>query len=238
MKIETKLFLVLGGIGASAMVYQFSVIAALTFILGDTLVLFSVFSGTFLFSMGLGAALVSKTTEAEVYFVRSQLGLAAVGFSALPLIFLLHAELSKSFILNADLSVGKAGFSLWVVGLSAEVVFGTLIGMQLPLLQRIISNRSEIKLELSKILAIDYVGSFFGAAAFPLILFPFLGIFKAVFLAAAFNAIFSAFAVKILALKNRKYMAYAIVLTILIMAAFVKAPLLENSIDQIMYEKN
>ena len=80
MRTDRRLLLVMAGVAASAMVYQFSVISALTFILGDSLILFSIFSGTFLFSMGLGAIAGTRGAKPEIYFVRSQIGLALVGF--------------------------------------------------------------------------------------------------------------------------------------------------------------
>ncbi len=229
MRTQRRLLLVLAGVAASAMVYQFSVISALTFMIGDSLILFSIFSGTFLFSMGLGAIAATRGETPESYFVVSQIGLAIAGFLALPIIFMVYATQSETQNIAAF---------LWILGISAELIFGILIGMQLPLLQRIFARRTGTDLNLSKILAFDYMGSFIGAAAFPLLLFPFLGIFKAVFLAAALNILLSAAAAYTFGFKNLKYLVSSLCLAIVIIFSFFKAPLFEKTIDEIIYEKN
>ena len=147
-----KLLLVLAGVGASSMVYQFSVISALTFILVDSLTLFSIFSGTFLFSMGLGAALAETHKNFEKQFIRSQISLAVVGFLVLPVIFIVHAFMTteiRHLYASGDRILMNA---LWGMGLFSELIFGSLIGLQLPLLQKIIFKKSQYKMPLSKIL--------------------------------------------------------------------------------------
>lgn len=229
--------LVLLSVAASSMIYQFSVISALVFILGDGQLLFSMFTGTFLCSMGFGAYWVSDQGNIEKYFIRSQLTLAVAGFAVLPLIFWLYSLLMKHHLQDGVQSSALMTGVMWPLGLVAEVFFGVLVGMQLPLLQRIIKERLGQDMSLSVILALDYVGSFIGAVAFPLLLFPVLGLFRTAFLAALLNTVTVSVSVWDSGNSQKKtgYFIFLSVLAGVILFSFSETTKLESLFDLIIY---
>jgi spermidine synthase len=183
-------------IAATSMIYQFSVTTALIFILGDSLVLFSIFTGLFLFSMGLGAFLAGKKNSCLELLTNLQLTMASAGLLVLPLIFLSFGFLTQvrrnQLLVSAASTAASplAEVILWSIGIGAEIGFGMLTGMHLPLLQDLFEDTGQT---VAAILSYDYIGSFLGALLFPIVLFPYLGLFRTVFLAAFINLLLAGF---------------------------------------------
>ncbi|MBL7542424.1 MAG: hypothetical protein JNL11_01340 [Bdellovibrionaceae bacterium] len=227
--------LVLLSVAASSMVYQFLVITALTYILGDGLVLFCVFTGVFMSAMGLGAYLAGECRKTHEFFVRSQLVLAVSGFAILPVIFSLYSVIMARHFQSGGESAWLMSVVMWPIGLAAEILFGTLLGMQLPLLQQITKDGVRKDMTLSKFLALDYVGSFLGAAAFPLILFPMLGMFRTAFAAALLNTIMAGVSVFGNERGKVKYFVFLAALSAGIVFSFFHSSELETFFDAIVY---
>ncbi len=154
---------------ATAMVYQFSVVSALIFIMGDSILLFSVFTGVFLLSMGVGSVLGARPTAAmDISFIRVQFSLAALGLAALPLVFCLFAASEYARRRGITLPQPAVVFTFWANGLLIDFLFGVLTGMQLPLLAGLFRTLRLQDRSLASLLGFDYLGSFVGALAFPL----------------------------------------------------------------------
>lgn len=220
--------------GAAAMVYQFAIVSALIFILGDSVTLFAVFSGLFLCAMGLGCWAASRVTaNRAAWFVRSQFFLSCGGFLSLPLLFLLHALLAR----QGEGSSWAVSGALWTAGLAMDAALGFLAGLQLPLLAAL-SDELELSRPLSALLGYDYLGSFLGALAFPLLLFPRLGLFRTAFVAALVDAFVAVTAAAALGGRPRRFdgggpAAWA--LAALIAGAIAQTPALEAFIDGLVY---
>ena len=58
------------------------------------------------------------------------------------------------------------------------ISIGTLIGLEVPLLTRLLDKYYTLKLNISNILSLDYFGALIATLLFPFILLPFLGTFK------------------------------------------------------------
>lgn len=222
-------------IAATAMIYQFTVVSSLVFIIGDSLVLFSVFTGVFLFSMGLGSLIAAKGTVSAERFVGTQFKLAVLGLVALPCIFLLFATTHYLRRTGMNLPIAGITLSLWAGGLLIDVAFGALTGMQLPMLQALFRNSRGEERSLATLLGFDYFGSFLGAAAFPILLFPHLGLFRTVFLAALVNTAVAMMSARLLGVKRSSHALWAAGLFVFVTASFLASHRFEQIVDTLVY---
>jgi len=92
----------------------------------------------------------------------------------------LAAEITLAFV--GGLSALMLFWSFTVMGeyyvvslvLSCTLV-GALVGLEIPLLIRILEKRVEVRVAISHVLALDYVGALVASIAFPLLLLPYMG---------------------------------------------------------------
>lgn len=73
-----------------------------------------------------------------------------------------------------------AGFRFLLYGL--VLVLGTLVGLEIPLLIRLLKDRLELKDLVAQVLALDYLGALGASLLFPLFLMPKLGLLHTAFL--------------------------------------------------------
>jgi len=132
-----------------------------SYLLGDSVTQFSVAIGLYLFALGVGAWLSKFVARSLVArFVDIELAVAfAGGTSAVVL----------------SLSYGRgAWFRPLLYG--EILLVGTLVGLEIPLLLRILKDELEFKDLVAKVLSFDYVGALVVSLAFPLLLVPQLGV--------------------------------------------------------------
>lgn len=150
-------------IAASGLGYELVAGAASSYLLGDSVTQFSLVIGLFMTAMGLGAWASRHVERLENGFVASQVVLALVGgFSALLLFWAFAVSEAYEAV-------------LFLVCLAA----GALVGLEIPLITRILQRRGALAKNLSDVLALDYIGALAAALAFPLILAPELGLIGA-----------------------------------------------------------
>jgi spermidine synthase len=160
-------------ISICALAYELIVATLSSYLLGDSITQFSFTIGFFLFAMGLGS-LLSRTIKGNElrYFIIVELltGLFG-GLSA--------------FVLYAVFSL--LGEFYYPAMIAVIIAVGTCIGLEIPLLTRIVANRSDLRRALADILSVDYLGSLLASLAFPVILLPLLGVTQTAFLMGLFN---------------------------------------------------
>lgn len=158
----------LGGI-----VYELLIGGISSYLLGNSVYQFSITIGLFMSSMGLGSYLsrfIRGRLVGGFVLVEAWLGLVG-GFSALAL-FAAYAY--------TDL------YDLVMYALI--IAIGTLIGLEIPLLTRIVEDRHQnLRVTLANVLSFDYIGSLIGAIAFPLVLLPRVGLIRTAFLMGLVN---------------------------------------------------
>jgi spermidine synthase len=168
----------------SGLVYELSMAAVASYLLGDSVTQFSLVIGIYLSAMGLGAYL-SRHVERSLTraFVDVELGAALLGGLSAPALFIAHATSSAfEFILYCN-----------VVGV------GVLVGLELPLLLRILERRWAFKELVARALSFDYAGALVGSLAFSLLLVPHLGLVHTSLVCGLLNAgvaLLSTFALK------------------------------------------
>ncbi|NUN13876.1 MAG: polyamine aminopropyltransferase [Myxococcales bacterium] len=150
-------------IATCGLVYELVAGTLASYLLGDSVTQFSTIIGVYLSSMGLGSYL-SKFIQRGVAqrFVDVELAVALIGGLSAPILFLTFGYTSE--------------FRLILYG--TVVVTGTLVGLEIPLLLRILRNEYAFKDLVAQVLTFDYIGALFASILFPLWMMPKLGIVR------------------------------------------------------------
>ena len=142
--------------------------------LGDSVTQFSLVIGIYLFAMGAGAWLSRFIDQALVRcFVEVEFCVALLGGCSAPLLLLSFARLSF--------------FSVVLYG--AVFAIGVLVGLELPLLMRILKDHLDFKELVSRVLALDYVGALVASLLFPIFCVPRLGLTRTSLVFGMLNAL-------------------------------------------------
>jgi spermidine synthase len=212
-------------VAACGLVYELSAAALSSYLLGDSVLQFSTVIGTYLFAMGVGSWL-SRYLERQLpaHFLRIELMVALVGGLMPALLFLANA-----FI--------PAAFRLLLYGLVLAV--GTLVGLEIPLVMRILRRQVLLKDLVSQVLTFDYLGALAVSIAFPLLLVPHLGMIRTGLLFGLMNAVVALWALWLFrhALRHVPAHALACGLTLLALAAaFVLAERITTLAEDRLYQ--
>src|SRR5262244_2075658 len=161
-------------IASCGLVYELIAGTLASYLLGDSVMYVSMIIGTYLFSMGVGSYLsrfVGKGLVAR--FIRIELMVGLVGGSSAAVLFFVFAYLeSFRLILYAQV-----------------ILVGILVGLEIPLLLRILKDRLQFKDLVSQVLTFDYLGALAVSLLFPLLLAPKLGLVRTCFLFGILNVL-------------------------------------------------
>jgi spermidine synthase len=167
------LFLTVFVIAGCGLIYELTAGALASYVLGDSITQFSTVIGCYLSALGLGAWL-SRYFEQRIVerFVDIELAVGLVGGTSAPLLFLSFGELS------------------WFRGVLYGIValIGTLVGLEVPLLLRILQRRFQFKELIARVLSVDYLGALVASLLFPIVLVPRLGLTRTSLLFGLINA--------------------------------------------------
>jgi len=152
-------------VGMCSIVYELLISTASSYFLGNSVKQFSLIIGFYMAFMGVGAYLSKIFKRNLIYhFIVIELLLGLVGAFSVPLCY--------TYFLYADFG----GFNMFVFFLISTI--GTLTGLEVPLLTRILEGDYSLKDNISTILTFDYLGALIATIAFPFFLVPFVGIYK------------------------------------------------------------
>jgi spermidine synthase len=167
------LFLNVLVIATCGLVYELLAGTLASYVLGDSVTQFSLIIGIYLFAMGVGSWL-SRFVEKELArrFVDIELAVAVLGGTSAPLLFLTFAHLSY--------------FHVVLYGL--VFLIGVGVGLEIPLLMRILKDHLDFKELVARVLAFDYAGALIASLLFPIFLVPRLGLVRTSLLFGLFNA--------------------------------------------------
>jgi spermidine synthase len=161
-------------IAACGLLYELAAGALASYLLGDSILQFSTIIGTYLFAMGLGSyASRFIVRQLPAQFLRIQLLVAVVGGLMPAALFLAH-------------SVAPGPFRFFLYGL--VLLVGFFVGLEIPLVMRILNKRYDLKDLVSQVLTFDYLGALAVSIAFPLLLVPKLGLIRSGLLFGLLNA--------------------------------------------------
>ena len=157
------LFLSAFFIATCGLIYELVAGALASYLLGDSVTWFSLVIGTYLSAMGVGSYLSRFLDRALLSrFVEIEVAVALIGGLEAPLLF-------AGFVYSPGF---KALLFVQVFAI------GTLVGLELPLLIRILERETSLKELVARVLFLDYIGALAASLAFPLVLVPQLGLFR------------------------------------------------------------
>ena len=162
-------------------VYELIIAAVSSYLLGNSVYQFSMTIGFFMFAMGIGSY-ISKWFQGDLVatFINVEIAVALIGGFCSTILFLMFPYSSM--------------YQPIMFGLI--ILIGTCVGLEIPLLARILSRSTEWKESIANVLSLDYLGALVGSVAFPLVMLPSLGLFQSSFVIGLLNvgvAIFSIF---------------------------------------------
>lgn len=157
------LFLNVLVIATCGLVYELLAGTLASYVLGDSVTQFSLIIGIYLSALGAGAWL-SRFVERDLArrFVEVELAVAVLGGASAPLLFLSFAHLSY--------------FQVVLYGI--VFLIGVMVGLEIPLLMRILKDHLDFKELVARVLAFDYAGALIASLLFPIFLVPKLGLVR------------------------------------------------------------
>ena len=175
-------------VASCGLAYELIAAALSSYVLGDSVTQFSTVIGTYLFAMGVGSWL-SRYIERglAIRFVQIEILVGVIGGFSAVVLFLVFAHLSGPF-------------RLVLYGL--VFVTGMLVGLEIPLIMRILRNELAFKEVVSQVLTFDYLGALAVSIAFPLLLAPHLGLMRTSLLFGIFNVLVALWVMKMFAQAN------------------------------------
>jgi spermidine synthase len=150
-------------IATNGIIYELLIAGYSSYLLGDSIYQFSLTIGLYLSAMGVGSYLTRRVTQRLVdTFVLVELVIALAGGASVLLLSLAFA-FTRSYEL---------------VMFSITVLIGLCIGVEIPLVTRIIAGYGPLRKVIANVLSYDYLGALVGSLAFPLVLLPELGFLR------------------------------------------------------------
>lgn len=150
--------------GLCSIIYELLIGTTSSYFLGDSIKQFSLTIGFYMAAMGVGSYLSRFIDNENLIhrFVLFEIILGALGGASVLLLYLAYAFTDQysyfSFLLT--------------------LLIGVLIGLEIPLLTRIMDNYFVLKKNLSNVLSVDYVGALIATLIFPFLLLPLLGTYR------------------------------------------------------------
>jgi spermidine synthase len=211
-------------IAACGLVYELLAGTVASYVIGDSVTQFSLIIGLYLSALGVGAWL-SRFIERDLAarFVEVELGVALIGGLSAPLLFFGFARLQW--------------FQLFLF--LVVFVIGVLVGLELPILMRILKEHLDFKELVSRVLSFDYLGSLFAAVLFPLFLVPRIGLVRTSILFGFLNACVGLYGTYLLQPLIHKRLvalrARAVVVMVLLVVGFTQAKLLTSLSEEELF---
>ncbi len=182
-------------IATCGLVYELVAGTLASYLLGDSVTQFSIIIGVYLFSMGIGSFLSKYITQNLVpTFIRIELLIGLIG------------GFSAAFLFITFEQVGS--FQILLYGLVS--LTGLLVGLEIPLLMRILQDQFEFKDLVSNIFTFDYIGALLASLLFPLLLVPYLGLIRTALLFGILNVVVAIAAVYMFRDKIKRFSGLSI----------------------------
>lgn len=150
-------------VALAGLIYELIGATLSSYLLGDSVRQFSFVIGIYLAAMGLGAWVSRFVSDTLAGFIWAQIALGIFGGFMAPILFFSYAfmgEVSLPLLLNL-------------------VIVGSLAGMELPLIARLLKEIGLPQFRFENVLSFDYVGALVASLIFPLLIVPQLGLMSA-----------------------------------------------------------
>lgn len=229
-------------IAACGLVYELIAGTVSSYLLGDSVTQFSRTIGVYLFAMGVGSYLskfiVSDAVDSQARaaaasnhgergtvpgalidkFIELEIVLALIGGAAAPLLF---------FVFSFTEHYAYLLYTLLIV-------IGSLVGLEIPLLLRILKDRMNFRDLVARVLSLDYIGGLVAAVSFPVLLLrPEVGLVRASLLAGVLNVAVAFVAIYIFhaQVRLRSQLIKGCAVLLILVTALVYSRPLQNFLD-------
>lgn len=197
-----------------------------TYFLGSSILQFSLTIGLFLFFMGAGS-FISKYINNNLleWFINIEIALGLIGGIS-------------TFVLYMSFTLTELYYFTVFAFIAAT---GTLVGLEIPLVARIINQQSNIKDTVANVLSFDYIGALFASIIFPLILLPYYGTMKTAFLIGLLNigvAIFNAVSFRSIIKNFKTKIVISFLACLVLILGLVYSFRINSYFEQLMYQDN
>lgn len=160
-------------VAACGLLYELLLATVSSYLIGSSVTQFSLCIGVFIGAMGIGSYLSQFiTVQLLHWFLTVEIALACVGGVSAWALFGAYAYLGGAYY----------GVLFLLIAL-----IGGLVGIELPLLTRLLSQYGALKTTIAQALSFDYIGSLLGSIAFPLVFLPALGMTRTAFVVGLLN---------------------------------------------------
>ena len=162
-------------VAACGLAYELIAGALASYLLGDSVTQFSTVIGAYLFAMGIGSWL-SRHVRRDLIgtFVRIEIAVGVLGGFTAAALFLAFAAHAGPFR---------------ILLYAAVLVVGVLVGLEIPLVMRILRREVAFSDLVARVLSFDYLGALAVSLLFPLLLAPHLGLVRSGLLFGLVNAL-------------------------------------------------
>ncbi|MCB0835457.1 MAG: polyamine aminopropyltransferase [Bacteroidetes bacterium] len=159
-------------IAVCGILYELLISSISSYFQGSSILHFSIVIGLFLSFMGVGS-FISRYIQSNLlnWFIIFEILLSIIGGLST---FVLYFAFS--------LTPYFYGFAFILIAL-----LGTMIGLEIPILTRIVREHESLKDAMAKVLSFDYLGSLLASVIFPLVLLPSLGLMRTGFIIGVLN---------------------------------------------------
>ncbi len=195
-----------------------------SYFMGDSVYHFSLVIGIFMSAMGVGAWLSRYIKESiiEAFIVLQMLIALSGGFSAMILFFAFAIVDNYEPFLYFE-----------------TVLVGTMIGMEIPLIVRILKDYYSLRTNISNVFTMDYIGALFASLLFPMVLLPRLGLLQSSLFIGIINTGVALLVWYIFRKNlNRNLLIYISLVAIALISGFVYAGSFESYIQNRLYKDN
>lgn len=150
--------------GLCSIIYELLIATTVAYFDGDSVRAFSFTIGIYMAALGAGAY-VSKFIRGDLVrtLIVAETALGLLGGFAVPILYIVFAETDDLFV------------PAWIF-LTAAI--GLLIGLEVPLLTRLLEQYRSLRVSIAHVLSLDYAGALVATVAFPMLLLPWLGTFR------------------------------------------------------------
>jgi spermidine synthase len=153
-------------IASCGILYELLISTISSYFQGSSVLHFSIVIGLFLSFMGVGSYLSRFVRENLLqWFIIFELLLSLVGGCSAVLLYFAFS-LTPYF---------------YGVAFCLIAVLGTLIGLEIPILTRIVRQYENLRDAMANVLSFDYLGALLASVAFPLVLLPTFGLMRTAF---------------------------------------------------------
>ncbi|MEG3638483.1 polyamine aminopropyltransferase [Magnetococcus sp. PR-3] len=211
--------------GLCSIIYELLIATTVVYFLGDSIRYFSLTIGLYMASMGAGAYL-SKYIRRDLLkkLIVAEILLGLVGGFCVPLLYLAFTQ----------------PLLFLPVYVLLTLIVGFLIGLEVPLLTRILEGYDSLRVSIAHVLSLDYLGALVATVAFPLLLLPLFGIFRSGLFFGLVNMSIAVlllwrFKTRVHGLQTRGYHLAAWAITLSIVAGLGFAHLLLEQWNQSVY---